>query len=706
MAGNESVDPWWPEFRGPADLAVIEEVPLAERGLPASTHALLRHAAQTWPSRPAVSLLPSGEKWDRPVVWTFADLRDRVNQVANVLTRLGVGRRDAVAILAPNNGLVLAALLAAQTVGIAAPLNPGLAHDQIVGLLRLSGARVLVTAGPELDPQVWATAVRLAAGAGLRVVLAVRPDGATGIPPALDGPVPALDREVPALDGEVPALDGPVAALDGPVAALDGPVAGTGAAARVAYLDELMAAEPADALTAPDRPRPGDIASYFHTGGTTGSPKLAAHTHANEVVNAWQIAVGVRLADDVAALAGLPLFHVNAVVLTCLAPLYRGQHVVWAGPLGYRDPSLYGVFWKIVERYRVAAMSAVPTVYSVLAACPVDADISTLVLPVVGAAPLPEEIRRGFADRTGGLQLCEGYGLTEATCASARNLPGHLRPGTVGQRLPYQRIRAVRIEADGTWTDLPAGETGALVIAGPNVFPGYLRPGYLRPGSDEPGSEPSSDPDPEPEPEPAGRIADGWLDTGDVGSVGPDGFVRLVGRAKDLIIRGGHNIDPTSIEDVLLRHPDVTAAAAVGRPDAHSGEVPVAYVAVRAGATVAAQDLLDWAAARIPERAAVQKAVHLVDRIPMTLVGKMFKVPLREDAARRAAGAALEEAGLAEAAATLTVHTEGGGPVLTVTEPADERSAARVSAELGRFATAWRFRPATRVVGPTTVTGR
>ncbi|WP_207550397.1 MULTISPECIES: acyl-CoA synthetase [Parafrankia] len=668
MAGNEGVDPWWPEFGAPADLAVIEEVPLAERGLPASTHALLRHAAQTWPSRPAVSLLPSGEKWDRPVVWTFADLCGRVNQVANVLTRLGVGRRDAVAILAPNNGLVLAALLAAQTVGIAAPLNPGLAHDQIVGLLRLSGARVLVTAGPELDPEVWATAVRLAAGAGLRAVLAVRPDGATGIPPALDGPVPALD----------------------------GPVAGTGAAARVAYLDELMAAEPADTLTAPDRPRPGDIASYFHTGGTTGSPKLAAHTHANEVVNAWQIAVGVRLADDVAALAGLPLFHVNAVVLTCLAPLYRGQHVVWAGPLGYRDPSLYRVFWKIVERYRVAAMSAVPTVYSVLAACPVDADISTLVLPVVGAAPLPEEIRRGFADRTGGLQLCEGYGLTEATCASARNLPGHLRPGTVGQRLPYQRIRAVRIEADGTWTDLPAGETGALVIAGPNVFPGYLRP-----GSDEPGS----DPVPDPEPEPAGRIADGWLDTGDLGSVGPDGFVRLVGRAKDLIIRGGHNIDPTSIEDVLLRHPDVTAAAAVGRPDAHSGEVPVAYVAVRAGATVAAQDLLEWAAARIPERAAVPKVVHLVDSIPMTLVGKTFKVPLREDAARRAAGAALEEAGLAEAAATLTVHTEGGGPVLTVTEPADERSAARVSAELGRFATAWRFRPATRAVGPTTVTG-
>lgn len=435
-----------------------------------------------------------------------------------------------------------------------------------------------------------------------------------------------------------------------------------------------MAGQPTGDRAVRDQPGPGDIASYFHTGGTTGAPRLAAHTHANEVVNAWQATASTRLDDDVTAFAGLPLFHVNAVVLTCLAPLFHGQHVVWAGPLGYRDPDLYGVFWKIVERYRVAAMSAVPTVYAMLAACPVDADISSLTLPVVGAAPLPEEVRRSFAARTGGIELCEGYGLTEATCATARNLPGHLRPGTVGQRLPYQQVKAVRIAEDGSWTDVPVGKTGVLAIRGPNVFPGYLRPGTGGPVAD-----------------PAGKVVDGWLDTGDLGSVDDDGFIRLVGRVKDLIIRGGHNIDPTVIEDALLTHPDVVAAAAVGRPDTHAGEVPVAYVAMRPGAAVTAGELLDWGAERIPERAAVPKDVHLVESIPTTLVGKPSKVPLREDAARRAAVAALDAAGLGSATASLTVRTEQGGPVLLLDEPADEPTADRVRAELDRFATRWRF---------------
>ena len=136
--------------------------------------------------------------------------------------------------------------------------------------------------------------------------------------------------------------------------------------------------------------------------------------------------------------AALPLFHVNALVVTLLAPLFKGQQVVWAGPLGYRDPALFGAFWKIVEHYRIAAMSAVPTVYAVLAQVPVDADISSLRFAMVGASPLPAAVRDGFQARTG-VTLVEGYGLTEATCASARSFPDAPRPGSVGQRLPYQR---------------------------------------------------------------------------------------------------------------------------------------------------------------------------------------------------------------------------------------------------------------------------
>ena len=139
---------------------------------------------------------------------------------------------------------------------------------------------------------------------------------------------------------------------------------------RVGYLDELAAGiGPVRLRRRPARARPISPA-LFHTGGTTGAPKLAAHTHANEVADAWMLAANSLFDADSAVFAALPLFHVNALVVTLLAPLFKGQQVVWAGPLGYREPALFGEFWKIVEHYRIAAMSAVPTVYAALARQP------------------------------------------------------------------------------------------------------------------------------------------------------------------------------------------------------------------------------------------------------------------------------------------------------------------------------------------------
>lgn len=263
-------------------------------------------------------------------------------------------------------------------------------------------------------------------------------------------------------------------------------------------------------------------------------------------------------------------------------------------------------------------MSAVPTVYAVLAQCPVDADISSLRLAMVGASPLPDAVRTGFEAHTGVL-LVEGYGLTEATCASARSFPDAPVPGSVGQRLPYQKINAVRIEADGTWTRLAAGRAGVLAVGGPTVFAGYVA------GHGPDGHALDA----------VGKLVGGLLDTGDLGHVDEYGFVHLRGRAKDLIIRGGHNIDPAIIEDALLTHPQVTGAAAVGRPDPHSGEVPVAYVTLAPGAEVSEGELREWAAARVAERAAAPKAVTVVDALPVTAVGKPYKLALRADAACR-----------------------------------------------------------------------
>jgi fatty-acyl-CoA synthase len=582
--------PLWPQFTAPGELAGVERIPLSQRGLPASTYELVRRAADLWPNRPAVSVLPDAERFHTPLVLTFAELAKDVHRAAAALAELGVTRGDPVAVISVNCAEMLPLLLAAEAVGIYAPINPGLASEHAVALVRLSGAKVIVAAGPELDEAVWVNARTIAQTTGARALLALRPTAPTGKAPALE------------------------------------PLEGV----EVAYLQDRMS--DADDRALPGSPPAADqTASYLHTGGTTGTPKLAARTHANEVSNAWMGRASNVLDENSVIFAALPLFHTNALVVTVLGPLLKGQHVVWGGPLGYRDLPLFQNFWQIVEHYRIAAMSGVPTVYSVLAQIPVDADISSLKLPIVGAAPLPTAVREAFEARTG-VTLCEGYGLTEGTCASALSWPDAYRPGTVGQRLPYQEARTVAIdEATGDWTFLPEGEIGTLVLRGPNVFPGYL----VDTGS---GRELRAD----------GKIRDGWLDTGDLASIDGDGFIRLVGRAKDLIIRGGHNIDPATIEDGLLEHPRVTAAAAVGRPDPHSGEVPVAFVTVSADSRLTSDELEGWAAQHVPERAAAPKHVEIVDEIPLTSIGKPYKPELRRLATEHAARDALAETGLSD----------------------------------------------------------
>jgi fatty-acyl-CoA synthase len=583
---------------------------------PESTYQLLLDAARTWPDAVATQWIPDPGDHTRALDWTYAELAETVTRIANALTTLGVRRPDAVTLASVNTSMLYAATLAAQAVGIAAPVNPSLSGERIAELIRRTGSRVLVTAAPELDPQLWQRMLETARQAGMSAVLALRPDGARGDPPALTGDVPA--------DG-TPDGGGPV----------------------VAYLDEMIAGQPSGHLAGADLPAADDLAALVHTGGTTGAPKVAAHTHANQLACGRGIASCSGLAAGEGMLGGLPLFHVNALIVTGIAPMFSGARVVWPGPAGYRDKALYARFWQIIEHYRIAAMSAVPTVYATLAQVPVDADISTLRLPIVGAAPLPASVREDFAAHTG-RHLLEGYGLTEATCASTWTRPGEERPGSVGRALPGQQIKAVRI-GDGSWADCAPGQTGVLVIGGPAVFAGYVTdPGLGGPRVSR-----------------EGAVHNGWLDTGDLGRVDAGGFVYLTGRAKDLIIRGGHNIDPRVIEEALLAHPAVRAAVAVGRPDRHSGEVPVAYVVPAAPGTFDEAGLLAWASTAIDEPAARPKRVYPMTEIPVTEVGKHFKPALTADAAARAITDALAEAGLPDARATAAY--EDGRLVVTVT---------------------------------------
>ncbi|WP_280343636.1 acyl-CoA synthetase [Nocardia neocaledoniensis] len=564
-----------------AELARLESVPLAARALPNSTYDLLARSAKRVGERPALRLLPGGQRWDRPETWSYTELFGRVTRAANLYAALGLEPGGVVGLLLPNTGSTYAALFGAQAIGIANPVNPMLATEHIIDIFRLTEARVILAPAPELDARTWRTACEVVAALpGQRVLISV--GGAVPDPP-------------PEWVGD---------------------------------FDDLCARQPAE-LTFDRMPGPSDIAAYFHTGGTTGTPKVAPHTHANQVYLAWALARHGVFAEDAVALAGLPLFHVNAVLVTALAPFFAGRTVVSLGPLGYRDRAAMADFWRIVERYRVSVFSGVPTVFAGLPPVPGDVDISSLRAGIVGAAPLPSRVRTTFEAMTG-VPLLEGYGLTEATCVSVLAPMTGSEPGTVGLRLPYQRIKAVRVDDDGLPIgDRDPGEAGVLAIQGPSVFPGYLRAGRAGVA-----------------PDPTGVVVDGWLLTGDLGRVDATGLVTLSGRARDVIIRGGHNIDPRPVEESLLAHPDIEAAAVVARPDRHAGEVPAAYVVLRPGAGAEPAQLLSWAAENAPEPAAAPKFVHLIPEIPVTAVGKVHKVPLIHDAVRRVVTRVIEDTGL------------------------------------------------------------
>ena len=273
------------------------------------------------------------------------------------------------------------------------------------------------------------------------------------------------------------------------------------------------------------------------------------HANVAAMCDMAQAGLGITAADH--SLLVLPLFHVNGIIVGTLSPLLAGGQVTVPGRFSPKT------FFGIVERVRPTYFSAVPAIYAMLTSLPqaATADTSSLRLVVCGAAPMPPELIARVED-TLGVALIEGYGLSEGACASTLNpYDGVRKPGTVGLPLPGQEVRVV--DRDGR--PVPQGERGEVVIRGANVMRGYLN---------------------RPE-ETAKTLVDGWLHTGDVGVFDADGYLRIVDRIKDMIIRGGENIYPKEIEAALYTHEGVLEAAVVGRPDEVLGEVVVAHVALR-----------------------------------------------------------------------------------------------------------------------------
>ncbi|WP_330302444.1 MULTISPECIES: AMP-binding protein [unclassified Streptomyces] len=343
---------------------------------------------------------------------------------------------------------------------------------------------------------------------------------------------------------------------------------------------------------------PATLALLIYTSGTTGVPKGVMLDHANidAMVEMGRQALEVGPADR--CLLILPLFHVNGIVVSVLLPLLVGASVVIAGRF---DPR---TFFDLVEQERPTFFSAVPTIYSMLAALPDDVrpDTSSLRFGVCGAAPASAELLTRFEARYG-FPLVEGYGLSEGTCGSTINpVAGPRRAGTVGLPFPGQEIRI--LDTDGT--ERAPGMDGEVVVRGPNVMRGYL-----------------GRPD-----ETARVIVDGWLHTGDVGHLDSEGYLTLVGRSKDMIIRGGENIYPKEIEDMLAGDPSVLEAAVIGVPDEKWGEVVVAYVQPRPGATVD-PSALKALCARSLTGYKRPTAFFVVEAIARNAVGKIDKTSLR-----------------------------------------------------------------------------
>ncbi|MFT3660579.1 MAG: AMP-binding protein [Gordonia sp. (in: high G+C Gram-positive bacteria)] len=362
-------------------------------------------------------------------------------------------------------------------------------------------------------------------------------------------------------------------------------------------VDDLAEA-PSNDWTAPEVPTEADDALLIYTSGSTGRPKGVRLGHDNLRFFASSAGEYFQHGPDSHGLLILPLFHVNAICVTVLTTLAAGGQVSITGHFSVRR------FFDDVARLRPTFFSAVPTIYAMLVSkgdVPAGS-LDSLKFAICGAAPISKELL-DKTEQTFGIPIVEGYGLTEATCASCCNpIDGPRKLGTVGPALPGQTVAIV--DPDGV--PVPTGERGEVVISGPAVMRGYLN----RPEAT------------------AETIVDGWLHTGDVGILDEDGYLRIVDRIKDMIIRGGENIYPKEIETALAGHEAVLECAVVGAPDPVFGEVPVAFVVAYPDATVDAEQL---AAFIEPLLTKVKRPteINLVDALPRNPVGKIDKPGLR-----------------------------------------------------------------------------
>ncbi len=424
---------------------------------------------------------------------------------------------------------------------------------------------------------------------------------------------------------------------------------------RVAFDGETLT--PAPLPSNPETASPDALAALLPTGGTTGVPKIVPLTHRNIVASATASMLAADGRPDDRVVIVLPLFHVGGAFCGSLAALGTGATMILPTPATFRNPEVVANYWRIVADHRVTIGALVPTGLGAAAGVSAQGcDLSRLRLFVTGASVCPPEIENRFLRVWPGDCVRQIYGMTEFAGAITQT-PWNLeqRPGSVG--LPVA-LAEVAVLADGKIHRGPS-PSGEILARGPQMFGGYFDPRQI-----------------------GASFHEGWLRSGDLGRIGAEGEIYVTGRAKDVIIRGGHNIDPTAIEDIALRFPGVGLAAAVGRPDAYAGETPMLFITPTPGAAIDREALAEFIEEGVIEAPARPRAIVMIDDMPMTPVGKIFKPRLREIAAEEAGREALAAA-LPGAAFEVAARHGETGLVLTAKVSADAVELAR--AELGKF---------------------
>ena len=559
-------------LRDLSDIERIERVPLENRLSVVDFHQrIVRALAARNRDDTAIHFIPDGDVDGVDHETSFGTLRGNIERVASLLRSRRIERTDVVAILLPTMPAVYWAIIGTMAQAVPFPLNWMLEPQYLLGLLTEANVKAIIALGPTPGFKIW--------------------ESLMSIKDQLPSPVPVWSVTAP---GSEVLLE-----FD-----LELPLLGLG---DQAGLDSVGAAPIHEG---------GDVAAYVHSGGTTGLPKIVKLSHRNISYRHWTLQLAMQITLGEVMLQDTPIFHVGGLAGRSLPMVASGASLVIPSLLGARDRRYVANYWKFIDRFRVTRLSGVPTTFSVLAKTPPQGeDLSSLKRNfVTGSTALPLSVRRAF-ERVSRVRILNSYGLTENTASVAiEPRDGQSRDGSSGVPVPYTRVRVMRLDGSGATAEICGpDQTGMIQVRGPGVTLGYLNDSHTQ----------------------ASRTADGWLITGDLGRIDADGNLFVTGRSKDIIIRGGHNIDPGVIEDALLQSPEVLLAAAVGKPDAHAGELPVAYVQLVAGYRITEAALLACVAARIPERAAIPKEIFIVDRIPLTDAGKPAKVMLRHDAAER-----------------------------------------------------------------------